>query len=93
MKSPTPPSNEALRLDALRHLNILDTSKEERFDRLTRLAQQMFATKFALISFIDTNRQWVKSCSGDEWSETIPRDLSFCGHTIFNGLCCLNRWN
>ncbi|WP_232312809.1 sensor domain-containing diguanylate cyclase [Enterovibrio coralii] len=68
----------------MRHLNVLDTSEEERFDRLTRLARQMFATKFALISFIDKNRQWVKSCSGDKWEKSIPRDLSFCGHTILD---------
>ncbi|MDD1780065.1 diguanylate cyclase [Enterovibrio sp. ZSDZ35] len=84
MKSPLFPPNEEIRLKALKHLNILDTSEEERFDRLTRLARQMFATKFALISFIDKNRQWVKSSSGDNWAENIPRDLSFCGHTILN---------
>ena len=38
MQEPTIPSNEALRITALRCLNVLDTPPEERFDRITRLA-------------------------------------------------------
>lgn len=81
MKKPDIPANEYHRLLSLEHLNILDTGNEERFDRLTRLAKQMFATKIAAISFIDTNRQWVKSVIGPLDRE-IPRDITFCAHTI-----------
>ena len=35
----------------------------------------------AVISLVDGNRQWFKSSSGLDVSET-PRDISFCGHTI-----------
>ena len=81
MKSPAHPENESKRLDTLRSLNILDTSAEERFDRLTRLAKRLFGVPIALISLVDSDRQWFKSCQGLDASET-PRDISFCGHAI-----------
>jgi diguanylate cyclase (GGDEF)-like protein len=81
MIPPAVPFNEASRLDALRALNILDTSPEERFDRLTRLAKRLFGVPIALISLVDADRQWFKSCQGLSVSET-RRDVSFCGHAI-----------
>jgi diguanylate cyclase (GGDEF)-like protein len=81
MIKPPIPINESTRLDTLRALNILDTSPEERFDRLTRLAKRLFGVPIALISLVDENRQWFKSCQGLDVSET-PRDVSFCGHAI-----------
>jgi len=73
--------HDAERVAALHALAVLDTPSEERFDRLTRLAAQFFDVPIALVSLIDTNRQWFKSCFGLEATET-PRDISFCGHTI-----------
>lgn len=73
--------DEVRRLDTLLALNILDTSPEERFDRLTRLAKRMFGVPIALVSLVDTNRQWFKSCDGLPVTET-PREISFCGHAI-----------
>ncbi|WP_425216059.1 sensor domain-containing diguanylate cyclase [Tumidithrix helvetica] len=81
MQAPGHPENESLRIDSLRSLNILDTPPEERFDRLTRLAKRLFGVPIALVSLIDVNRQWFKSCQGMEATET-PRDISFCGHAI-----------
>ncbi len=81
MKQPEIPADEQARLGALRSLNILDTPPEERFDRLTRVAKRMFGVPIALISLIDENRQWFKSCVGLDVKET-PRDISFCGHAI-----------
>lgn len=81
MKPPRIPDNEQQRLETLRSLKILDTSAEERFDRLTRMAKRMFGVPIALVSLVDENRQWFKSCIGLEASET-PRDISFCGHAI-----------
>jgi diguanylate cyclase (GGDEF)-like protein len=79
--SPPTPVNENARLQSLRALNILDTSPEERFDRLTRLAKRLFGVPIALISLVDADRQWFKSCQGLDVRET-PRGISFCGHTI-----------
>lgn len=81
MKTPEIPKDEEARLETLRSLNILDTSSEERFDRLTRMAKRMFDVPIALVSLVDENRQWFKSCIGLNVKET-PRDISFCGHAI-----------
>ncbi|MEI6875009.1 MAG: GGDEF domain-containing protein, partial [Spirochaetota bacterium] len=62
MKAPEIPENEASRLDTLRALELLDTAEEERFDRLTRMAKKIFAVPIALVSLVDENRQWFKSC-------------------------------
>lgn len=83
MIPPAIPVDEASRLDALRSLNILDTAAEERFDRLTRLAKRAFGVPIALVSLVDANRQWFKSCQGLSVSET-PRHVSFCGHAILS---------
>lgn len=81
MKTPDYPQDEYERIEDLRALNILDTPSEERFDRLTRMAKRMFNVPIALVSLVDENRQWFKSCIGLEVSETA-RDISFCGHAI-----------
>ena len=39
---PAHPPDEAARLRALRDLDVLDSAPEDRFDRLTRLAQDIF---------------------------------------------------
>jgi diguanylate cyclase (GGDEF)-like protein len=81
MKAPDLPPNEAARLNALHALAILDTAPEERFDRLTRMAKRLFDVPIALVSLVDANRQWFKSCDGLTVSAT-SRDISFCGHAI-----------
>ena len=77
------PSDEASRLAALHALGILDTPAEERFDRITRLAAALLDAPVALISLVDANRQWFKSCSGFDASET-PREESFCAHAVLS---------
>ena len=81
MIQPQLPWDEQRRMTYLRALQILDTPPEERFDRVTRVAQTHFGVPIALLSLVDTNRQWFKSCQGLSASET-PRDVSFCGHAI-----------
>ncbi|MGL5305589.1 GGDEF domain-containing protein [Aeromonas jandaei] len=81
MQSPVVPDNEKQRLDALRRLAVLDSPAEERFDRITRMARNMFDVPIALVSLVDENRQWFKSCCGLPVLET-PREISFCGHAI-----------
>ena len=81
MQTPPIPADEALRIEALRALAVLDTDYEERFDRLTRLAKRLFDVPIALVSLVDTDRQWFKSRAGLDATET-SRDTSFCGHAI-----------
>jgi len=81
LKEPESPAEEQARVETLRALSILDTPPEERFDRLTRMAKRLFGVPIALVSLVDENRQWFKSCFGLSATET-PRDISFCGHAI-----------
>ncbi len=81
MKTPDFPTNEASRLAALRTTQLLDTPPEERFDRVTRLAAELFDVPICLVSLIDSDRQWFKSCYGLDARETA-RNVSFCGHAI-----------
>ncbi|MDX2022520.1 MAG: diguanylate cyclase [Deltaproteobacteria bacterium] len=83
MQAPPSPPDETSRLAALRALGLLDTQAEERFDRLTRLAQRLLGVPIALISLVDERRQWFKSRQGLDVSET-DRALSFCGHAILS---------
>ena len=62
MEAPVYPDNEVERINTLRALQLLDTKPEERFDRLTRLAKRLFGVPIALVSLVDVNRQWFKSC-------------------------------
>ncbi|UVK86258.1 sensor domain-containing diguanylate cyclase [Pseudomonas sp. B21-051] len=81
MLAPIKPANEATRIQALHGLKVLDSAPEERFDRLTRLAKRLFNVPIALVTLVDKDRQWFKSCVGLDVNET-PRDVSFCGHAI-----------
>ncbi|MBL4740040.1 MAG: sensor domain-containing diguanylate cyclase [Sneathiella sp.] len=81
MIKPKIPADEDRRIQSLKSLDILDTPPEERFDRLTRLAKRMFNVPVAIVSLVDSERQFFKSKIGVEISET-PRDVSFCAHTI-----------
>lgn len=80
------PENETERTAALRQYRILDIYPKEVFDNIVRLASQICKTPIALITFIDADRQWIRSKIGLDVSE-FPRDLSFCAHAILNPDC------
>ena len=69
--------NEEARLDALYKLNLLDTSPAESFDRITRMASQIFGLPISAISLTDRDRQWFKSRVGVEHM-SIPREKAPC---------------
>ena len=72
---------EERRLAALRNSGILDTGAEQNFDDLTALAAQICETPLALVSFVDADRLWFKSCFGADLKE-FPRADSFCDAAI-----------
>lgn len=81
MLEPIQPPDESERLAALCSLHTLDTPPDERFDRITRIAQRLFDAPIALVTLVDADRQWFKSRMGLDATQT-PRDISFCGHAI-----------
>ena len=76
------PEGETFRLESLRGLGILDTSPEQVFDDIVRLAALMCDTPVAFIDFVDEQRAWFKAKIGLEL-EDIPRDQSFSAHAIW----------
>ncbi len=74
-------ADEADRLRILHELNILDTPSEERFDRLSRIAQTATNSPTALVSLVDHERQWFKSHLGLDICQTHRSD-SFCSYVV-----------
>lgn len=70
---------EDRRQEALAALEILDTAPEDRFDRITRLAQRFFDVPMVSITLLDGERQWRKSHRG--LTAEAPRESAFCDLT------------
>lgn len=81
MLPPPFPHNEQQRIQLLHDLLILDSEPEQRFDAVTSYCQSRFGVAIALVSLVDTDRQWFKSACGLTARQT-PREISFCGHAI-----------
>ncbi|MCW1886193.1 GAF domain-containing protein [Luteolibacter flavescens] len=72
------------RLEALRRYDILDSPKEEEFEKLVRLVTELFDVPIAAISFVDEHRQWFKAEVGLYCRET-PLTCSICAHAVESG--------
>lgn len=74
------------RLASLARTGLTDSPAEPSFDRLTRLASELLGTPVALISLVDGQRQFFKSCVGlpEPWStqRETPLSHSFCQHVV-----------
>ena len=81
MKDAPVPTDENKRLEAVHRIAILDTEPEERFDVLTKEAVEKLQVPMSMISILDSNREWFKSCIGYEKKEG-NRAVSFCGHAL-----------
>jgi phosphoribosyl 1,2-cyclic phosphodiesterase/DNA-binding response OmpR family regulator len=75
------PDDEAQRIEALHGLGVLDTAPEQRFDRHADEIRATLDVPIALVSLVDTERQWFKSHRGVDVVET-PREMSLCAHAI-----------
>ncbi|RJT40917.1 GAF domain-containing protein [Mesorhizobium waimense] len=72
------------RLAVLHGLDALDTAADPDFDRISGLAVAVMLAPVALITLVDAERQWFKSCIGFEETETAT-EISFCAHAIAAG--------
>lgn len=75
-------SAELHRVRALHDLGILDTAHEDQFDALAKAAALLCDTPIALISLIDSDRQWFKANVGLTGVLETPREPAFCAHAI-----------
>jgi hypothetical protein len=81
--SPAIPKNEANRLKAVRDYQLLDTLPEQDFDNITTLTASICDAPIALVTILDSDRNFLKSRFGVPFSES-PREISFCGHAILD---------
>jgi GAF domain-containing protein len=74
------------RLDAVRATGLLDSDITPSFDRLARLAAHVLNAPVALVSLVDADRQFFKSCLGlpEPWASEreAPLSHSFCQHAV-----------
>ena len=89
---PLPPPNvlaavrDAERLRALRDTGLLDSEVQDTFDRHARIASEALDAPVALVSLVDEDRQFFKSCLGlpEPWQSRrgSPLSHSFCQHAV-----------
>lgn len=77
------PADEQSRLLELYELDLLDTPDDAQLNDLTQIVAGLFGTPIALISLVDSCRQWFKSRYGLAAHETA-REVSFCAHAILS---------
>lgn len=76
--------DDAVRLNSLRELGLLDTAPEDRFDGIATAAAAITGTPVGLVSLVDRDRQWFKAKVGTDIPET-PIGAAICVHTLEHG--------
>ena len=76
---PTP--DEAARIADLHELEMMKSPEEAEFNELVRMASLIAGTQMAMMTLVDSDRQWFKAKTGID-ADGTPRDVSFCGHAI-----------
>jgi two-component sensor histidine kinase len=75
--------NDPERLSALHEFLPRNLGRDDDFDHIAEVAAAIFDAPIALVSMVDAEEQWFKSCVGYD-AEGTPVDISFCAHTIAN---------
>jgi len=77
-----PPASNDARLAALSDLKIMGTPPEERFDRITRMARELFGVPMAEIHLLDDKTLFTKSPQPPGAPVEYPREGTFCDATL-----------
>ncbi len=76
-------TSEQERLNILNKYQILDTPTDSAFDRITKLAIQLFNVPISIISLVDEDRIWFKSVQGLDIKEA-PKEKGLCATAILS---------
>lgn len=68
----------------LHSAGLMDSAPDPRIDQLTKAAKLLFDAPIALVSLVDSDRQWFKSCIGLGVKQT-SRSVAFSAYTIMPG--------
>ena len=74
--------HELQRLMAVHSYNLLEVEREKVFDRITKLAGEVFEAPVAMITLVDLGRTWFVSGHGTGDLEYVPRSESMCAHVV-----------
>ncbi len=80
--------SDPARLAELEAAGLLDTEREDSFDRITRLAAEFLEAPLALVNLVDDRRQFAKSCfAPEDWraAPEAPLDDSYCKWAVASG--------
>jgi sigma-B regulation protein RsbU (phosphoserine phosphatase) len=77
-----PPTSDGARPDALHDLQIMGTPPEERFDRITRMARELFGVPMAEVHLLDDTTLFTKSPQRPGAPVQYPREGTFCDATL-----------
>jgi PAS domain S-box-containing protein len=79
--------DEALRIEALNQYEVLNSAPDPVLDDLTQLAAQICDTSVAAVSFIGSDRIWIRSRFGMESFElslgSLPCETTILGDTVY----------
>jgi PAS domain S-box-containing protein len=80
---------EPARVAALRETGLLDSPREEEFDRITRLTARLLRAPIALFSLVDVDRYFLKSSIGlpepHASARELPHPYGYCDHVVATG--------
>ena len=79
--------DEALRIEALNQYEVLNSAPDPVLDDLTQLAAQICDTPVAAVSFIGSDRIWIRSRFGMDSLElslgSLPCETTILGDTVY----------
>ncbi len=73
--------SEQARQEALDALGVIGSGRDPAVDRITHMARDLLGASGAAVTFLDHDRQWIKSAVAVS-SDDMPRADAFCNTTI-----------